>query len=84
MLRVNGMRVIRDDAHTLVDLLLRVGRAEDLSASAAIEAALTQRAVLVNLSAAGSDAVLAVLEGPPEGLVGLRGALARDHRDRHG
>jgi hypothetical protein len=28
------------------------------------------------------DAILAVLEDPPAGLEDLRGALARDHRDR--
>ena len=36
----------------------------------------------VGLKAAERDAILAVLEDPPEALADLRGRLARDQRDR--
>jgi hypothetical protein len=36
----------------------------------------------VALTPAMRDAILAVLEDPPEGLVELRGVIVRDHRGR--
>ncbi len=82
MLHVFGVRVARIDAHTLVDLLLRVGRADDLTAAAAIEKGIRDDLKLVALTPAERDAVLSVLDDAPPELAELRGALARDQQDR--
>lgn len=66
-----------------VDLLLRVGRAGDLSAAAAIERALAIDGKLIALTPAERVATLGVLDDPPDGLAELRGLLMR-HRDRDG
>ena len=80
--RLCGTYVDKDDLKTLVDLLLRVGRAEDLSAAAAIEAGIQEGADAIDLTPAGCTAVLAVLEEPPGHLAALRGQLALRQRDR--
>ncbi len=68
---------------TLVDLLLRVGCADDLSAAAAIENGVRDSVKLVALNPAERNAVLAVLDDyPPEGLAELRGILLRDRETR--
>ena len=77
-----GVHVDDDDLKTLVDLLLRVGRADDLSAAATIEAGLAEGADAIDLSQAGCAAVLGVLDDPADGLAPLRGQLARRHRER--
>ena len=82
--RMFGITVANDDCEFLVDLLLRVGRADDLAAAATIEHGLTMKAQLIALPIEERDAILSVLiNDPPEGLTELRGVLARDHRDRN-
>ena len=79
-----GIYVDDDDLKTLVDLLLRVGRAEDLSAAAAIEGGLQAGADGIDLTPAGCTAVLGVLDSPAGNLVPLRDHLASIHRERFG
>ncbi len=78
-----GIDVADDDLKTLVDLLLRVGRADDLLAASTIELALEQGADAVDLTEASRTAVLGVLDDPGERLAPLRGQLLRRHRDRY-
>jgi hypothetical protein len=69
-------------AGTLIDLLHASGRADDLSAARIIQNALSRKALSAPLTPDERDAILSALEDPPEGLVELRGVLARDERDR--
>ena len=80
MLRLAGIPLMDDDARTLVDLLLRVGRADDLSDAAAIERGLAVEAKLIALTTSERTAILGVLDDPPDGLAALRGVLLRAHR----
>ncbi len=81
--RLAGIPINEADCKTLVDLLLRVCRADDLVATAAIERGLAINADIVALSITDRRAILGVLDDPPDGgLVELRGLLARDQRDR--
>ena len=83
MVEVNGVSISDGDARTLVDLLTRVGRADDLAVASVIEYALAERIGQVDLSEAGGSAVLGVLDEPPEeGLARLRVVLARTHSRR--
>ncbi len=77
-----GVHVDDDDLKTLVDLLLRVGRADDLSAAATIEARLAEGADAIDLTESDCTAVLGVLDDPGERLAPLREKLARRHRER--
>lgn len=79
VLRLAGIPVSDPDARTLVDLLLRVGRHDDLTAAATIEHALTQPLVIAPLTPDERTAVLGVLDDPPDGLAELRGALLAEH-----
>ncbi len=82
-MRLAGIQINEADCRTLVDMLLRVGRADDLTAAAAIERGLGIDATIAALSIADRRAILGVLDDPPGGgLAELRGKLARDHRDR--
>ena len=58
----------------------RVGRADDLSAAAAIERGLAVEAQLIALTTSERTAILGVLDDPPDGLAALRGVLLRAHR----
>ena len=69
-------------AETLIDLLRHSGRADDQSAATIIQNALSRKALSAPLTPDERDAVLGVLEDPPEGLVELRDVLARDEHDR--
>jgi hypothetical protein len=80
--RLYGIEVDEDDCIILIDLLLRVGRADDHSAAAVIDRGLSAGSIMIPLSPVERDAILNFLDDPPESLVELRGALARDHRDR--
>ena len=65
-MRINDVKVHREDARTLVDLLLREGSDDALAAATAIETGLAGRAD-VDLSNAGLRAVWIVLaDYPPE------------------
>jgi hypothetical protein len=74
--RLAGIPVNEADCKTLIDLLLRVGRAADLTAAAAIERGLAIDAKIVALSIADRNAILGVLDDPPLGLVELRAKLS--------
>ncbi len=52
------------------------------SAAAEIQMALERQLYAVGLEAVQRNAILSVLENPPDGLAELRGVLARDQRDR--
>ena len=80
-MRLAGIPLSDDDCKTLVDLLLRVGRAEDLSSPAASTEVSTTTRILA-LSPAERKTLLGVLDDPPDSLTELRGELARDHRER--
>jgi hypothetical protein len=83
VIRINGTPITDDDARTIIDLLLRGGEnADDLSAATAIDQALAEHADAVDLSSAGTTAILGILDDPPPELVQLREILARDHGDR--
>ncbi len=75
MLRLYGVAVSDDDARTLIDLLLRVGRADDLSAAVMIEKGVERELHAVALTPGERDAILGVLDDPPDGLVELREGL---------
>ena len=81
-MRLYGVEVNEDDCIILIDLLLRVGRADDHSAAAVIDRGLSAGSIMIPLSLLERDAILSVLDDPPEGLVELRGVLASDHRRR--
>jgi hypothetical protein len=83
-MRLYGVEVSEDDCIILIDLLLRVGRAVDHTAAAAIDRGISVQAKIIALSPSERDAILSVLDDPPEGLVELRGVLASDHRRRSG
>jgi hypothetical protein len=53
-----------------------------MSAAAMIQKGVDRDLYAVALEPAECDAILAVREEPPDGLVELRGALARDLRER--
>jgi hypothetical protein len=61
-----GINVDDDGLKILVDLLLRVGRADDLFTAATIELAITEGADALDLTEASCTAVLGVLGDPGE------------------
>ena len=64
-------------------MLERVGRADDVTAAYVIDRALDLDEQAAPLSRDEHLAILSVLSDPPSPrLAELRGALARDHRDR--
>ena len=81
MLHLCDIPVTDTDVGVLLDLLHRSGRADDLSAARIIENALSRKALSAPLAPEERDAILSVLESPPEGLEELRAALATDQRD---
>lgn len=82
MFAIHDQQVTRSAAWWLVDRLRVVGRADEATAAAALEHALTEDDPGVLLSEPERDAVLAVLDDPPQSLLRLRIALARDRRHR--
>ena len=60
--------------------MLVEGTPDALKAAAQITTGVERDVYAVALSRAERTAVLACLEGPPDGLVELRGALQYDHR----
>lgn len=81
-MRLAGIPISDDDLRTIVDLLLRLGRADDLDLAARLERGLTEGTKLLALTHAERDTLLSVLDDPPDSLVELRGILAREHRER--
>ena len=82
MFEIHDQQVTRSAAWWLVDQLRIIGRADEVTAAAAIEHALTEDDPGVLLSERERDAVLAVLDDPPQSLLRLRIALAKDRRKR--
>ena len=78
---ISGHSVPVEDAQRLVTTLIVDGTPTALGVANRLTTCL-QMNVEVELDAQERTAVLAVLEDPPDGLAGLRGALARDHRER--
>ena len=69
-MRLVGVDVQPEDCRTLVDLLLRVGRADDLSLPAeSTEVSTTTR--ILALSPAERKTLLGVLDDPPDSLTEL-------------
>jgi hypothetical protein len=79
-MRLVGIEVSDADCHTLVDLLLRVGRADDLNLAARIDRNLEREARIMALSPDECTRLLGVLDDPPEGFVELRGELEPSSR----
>jgi hypothetical protein len=76
-MRLVGVHVSEPDCRTLIDILLRVGRAGDLHLAARIDRNLEREARIMALSPAERERLLGVLDDPPDELAELRGALAR-------
>jgi hypothetical protein len=81
VLRLFGVPVAPEDALWLIDQR-QVGRANDLTAAGMIEKGIRDELVAVALTVEERDAILGVLDDPPDRLAELRGKLARDWRDR--
>ena len=77
-----GCPVSVQDARTLVTQLVVDGRPDAIGAAGQIEHALQLDRVMAGLSPDQRSAVLRALADPPDGLLELRGALARDHARR--
>jgi hypothetical protein len=86
VLRVYGVPVSSDDAHKLVVRLMAYGSPDAVAAAARIRTRLQHGAPrgLVALEPQQRDAILDVLEDPPEGLAELRGKLVDDAAKRDG
>lgn len=83
LIDIQGVWVSGRSAWWLIDHLRSVGRADDVTAASAIEHAfLNDDHVVRRLEAGEADAVLVGLLDATDGLVGLRGKLARDRRNR--
>ena len=82
-IRLYGIPIRDDDLRRLVVRLVRFGYAKDVDLAARIGWGITSETALLALSTQERDAILRVLDNPPAGLVELRGALARDQRDRY-
>lgn len=81
-MRLMGIPVSDLDCEALIDLLLQVGRVEDLELAARIDRALDANVYLLGLSPAERERLLTVLVDPPGSLLAFRGVLARDRRGR--
>jgi hypothetical protein len=82
-MRLAGIEVSELSCRELVDLLLRVGRDDDLALAQRIDRNLARETRIMGLSPDERTTLLGVLDDPPpEWLAELRGALFRDHRDR--
>jgi len=81
-MRMAGIPVSETDCRTLVDLLLRVGRDDDLALAQRIDRNLEREVKIMALSPDERTTLLVVLDDPPDSLTELRGQLAREHPDR--
>ena len=83
-MRLYGIPIQDDDLRRLIFRLVRFGQAKDVDLASRIGWGITSETALLALSAQERDAILRVLDDPPAGLIELRGALAREHRNRNG
>jgi hypothetical protein len=81
MLRIQEIPVSLDDARALLGRLLRSDHPFADAAADRIRERLAEGGS-VSLEAGEEDAVLAVLDDPPQGLVKLRTVLAREWEER--
>jgi hypothetical protein len=84
MLTLCGVAVTSENARHLVATLIANGSPDAIAAAALIAKGADHELYAVGLTPAMRDAILSVLDHPPAGLEQLRGALARDQRDRRG
>jgi hypothetical protein len=77
-----GVAISPENARHLVATLIADGGLDALSAAAMIQKGVERDLFAVALEPAERDAILSVMEDPPDGLVELRGVFARDHADR--
>jgi hypothetical protein len=82
ILTLFGVAVTAENARHIVASLIADGSPAAMSAAAMIQRGVDRDLYAVALEPEEKGAILAVLEDPPAGLEDLRGALARDHRDR--
>jgi hypothetical protein len=82
MLTPFGVAVTAENARHLVASLFADGSPAAMSAAAMIAKDVDRDLFAVGLTPAMRDAMLSVLEDPPDGLTESRGVLARDRRDR--
>jgi hypothetical protein len=82
MLRLFGVAVTPENGRHLVTTLVADGSPSAMSAAEKITRGLDRELYATALEPGERDAILSVLESPPEGLEELRGRLARDHRER--
>ncbi len=75
-----GIELDISDLRILIDLLSKVGRAEDVHLAGRLENALQSQA-FIELSPSECETLLDVLDDPPRGLVEFRGVLARGYRE---
>lgn len=78
MLRLAGIPIMEADVRTLIDLLMRSGRAEEIFAATLLQTALSRGSTLVALTLTERRAILGVLDDPPHELSELRSALLRE------
>ena len=81
-MRIHGARVADQDARRLVASLIATNWPDARAAAFRIARGLDRKIPEVTLEPAERDAVLRALVDPPDALVDLRGALARDFRRR--
>ena len=74
-----GIELTIHDLRTLIDLLRRVGRADDVELAGRLEHAIESETRMIGLSADDREVVLSVLDDPPDRLAELRGRLQRLH-----
>jgi hypothetical protein len=82
MLTLNGVPVTAENARHIIASLFADGSPAAMSAAAMIQKGVDRDLYAIALEPEERDAILAVLEDPPDGLVELLGVLARDHCDR--
>ena len=75
------MRLTVDRCLMLVDRLQRNGRAIDVILADKIRSVVDRDATMLELEPDEREAILAVLQDPPDSLVGLRDALERNRGD---
>jgi hypothetical protein len=82
VLTLYGVAVTAENARHIVASLFADGSPASMSAAPMIQKGVERDLYAVALEPAERDAILAVLEEPPERLADLRGVLARDQRER--
>jgi hypothetical protein len=82
VLELCGVSISNSDAWWIVDQLRTVGRADDAVSAFAIERALLDEKLGIDLTPTSRQRVFAALVDCPDSLKRLRTTLARDYRER--